>query len=100
MTEKEWAEYIAEKKPKIYYDFTPLTAEQVWISQILHGARVRVDEEGCAAAAYTIEALTGEAPLAELPEEIEFTLDRPFLFAILNPDGLPLFLGIVRHPAA
>lgn len=31
MTEKEWAEYIAEKKPRIYYDFTPLTAMDLMI---------------------------------------------------------------------
>lgn len=31
MTEEEWAKYIAEKKPKIYYDFTPITAMDLMI---------------------------------------------------------------------
>ena len=31
-------------------------------------------------------------------EEIDFTLDRPFLFAITSDDGLPLFVGTVYQP--
>lgn len=30
-------------------------------------------------------------------EEIEFILDRPFLFVITNRVGLPLFVGIVNQ---
>ncbi len=26
-------------------------------------------------------------------EEVDFTLDRPFLFVITGEDGLPLFVG-------
>jgi hypothetical protein len=29
---------------------------------------------------------------------VEFILDRPFFFAILGMDDLPLFLGIVNDP--
>ena len=48
------------------------------------------------AAAYTVMM---EAGAAEPPdEEIDFTLDRPFVFAITSQDGLPLFIGIVNTP--
>ena len=30
----------------------------------------------------------------------DFVLDRPFLFVVTNGAGLPLFVGVVNHPAA
>ena len=33
-------------------------------------------------------------------QEIDFILDRPFLFAITSQDGLPLFVGVVNQPTA
>ena len=42
------------------------------------------------------EAWKPQAPLAE---EMDFVLDRPFLFAITESDGLPLFVGAVNRPA-
>ena len=33
-----------------------------------------------------------------LKEEIDFILDRPFLFVLTNRDGLPLFMGVVNAP--
>ena len=55
-----------------------------------------IDEEGVTAAAYTVMATAeaGEPP----EEEVDFILDRPFIFVITNPDGLPLFAGIVNEP--
>ena len=84
-------------------DFTPLTrdVEELVVSSVQHAARVKLDEEGCEAAAYTVIMVATEA--AELeepePEEIYFVLDRPFLFVLTNADGLPLFVGLVNHPA-
>ena len=84
-------------------DFTPLTreAEELLVSQVQHAARVKIDEEGCEAAAYTeILVATESAELEEPePEEVYFVLDRPFLFVLTNADGLPLFVGLVNHPA-
>lgn len=66
------------------------------ISQVTHAARVTVDEKGVTAAAFTviIDAGAGMPPL----DEIDFTLDRPFLFCVESRDGLPLFAGIVNEP--
>lgn len=79
-------------------DFTPMTAEQedIMLSEVKHAARVNIDEEGCTAAAFTLMLMegTGGPP----PKEVDFTLDRPFLFAITGTDGLPLFVGIVNQP--
>lgn len=79
-------------------DFSPVTDQPgLSVSRITHGIRVKIDEKKVEAAAYT----TVEAPTAPLPEnleEIDFTLDRPFLFCITGFDGLPLFTGIVNQP--
>ncbi len=77
-------------------DFSPMTDEGVFVSQARHAARVRIDEEGCEAAAYTVLGAPAEAMPPD--EEIDFTLDRPFLFAITGTDGLPLFVGLVNQP--
>ncbi len=79
-------------------DFTPLTdqVDQLYVSKANHAARVKADEEGVEAAAYTIIDVKATGML--IGEEIRFTLDRPFLFAVTGADGLPLFTGIVNRP--
>lgn len=82
-------------------DFTPLSPradeDALCVSQAKHAARVKIDEKGVEAAAYTV--LATEATAAMPPEEtIEFTLDEPFVFAVTGVDGLPLFAGAVHTP--
>ncbi len=82
-------------------DFSPLTdTPQTYLSKAQHSARVMVDEEGCAGAAYTVLLMECGAALPEEKEEIDFILDRPFLFSVSGIDGLPLFVGVVRHPVS
>ena len=80
-------------------DFTPLTTANqlpLALTEAKHAARVKIDEDGCEAAAYTILMVTETAEMP--PEEIvEFKLDEPFLFAITGIDGLPLFVGVVNQ---
>ena len=80
-------------------DFTPLTTANqlpLALTEAKHAARVKIDEDGCEAAAYTILSVCETAAMP--PEEIvEFKLDEPFLFAITGADGLPLFAGIVTQ---
>lgn len=80
-------------------DFTPMTdaRDDIFLSQVKHDARVTVDEEGCTAVAYTVMAMCGSAMPPD--EEVDFVLDRPFLFVITGCDGLPLFVGIVNQPS-
>ena len=79
-------------------DFTPMTTDTdgVFVSEATHAARVKIDEEGVEAAAFTV--LDAPTSMAPSDEEIYFTLDRPFLFAISSQDGLPLFAGVVNRP--
>ena len=80
-------------------DFTPLCddSKNLEVSKAQHDARVIIDEEGALAAAYTIISVL---PTSAMPpaDEIEFRLDRPFVFVISTADDLPLFIGIVNAP--
>lgn len=81
-------------------DFTAILPNEpgVFLGKANHAARVAIDEEGVIAAAYTIMHMYGTS-LPMLPEEqIDFILDRPFLFIVESPDGLPTFAGVVNTP--
>ena len=79
-------------------DFSPILPEDDggFVSSVNHAARVMIDEEGVTAAAFTVILRCGAAMPPE--EEMDFTLDRPFLFCVESADGLPLFAGIVNEP--
>ena len=72
----------------------------VEVSQAKHAARVMIDEKGCTAAVFT--HIRWEAASASIrPEEVtelDFVLNRPFLFVLTRRDNMPLFVGIVRQP--
>ncbi len=78
-------------------DFTPLSDETgIAVSKVEHAARVKIDEQGCEAAAFTVEMLCGSAMPPQ--ETVDLVLDRPFLFVIRGLDGNPLFIGTVNEP--
>ena len=67
-----------------------------YVSKVTHSARVKIDEEGCEAAAFTVIMTKDLAFIAEEP--IDFNVNRPFAFIITGDDGSPLFTGIVNSP--
>ena len=76
-------------------DFAPLTEQPAYVESVNQAARVRIDEEGVEAAAYTeVDTNAAAAPPQEMPEE-EMNLNRPFLFVIWK-EGAPLFVGAVQ----
>ena len=76
-------------------DFSPLTGTPAYLSSVRQAARVKIDEEGVEAAAFTEMAVcTSAMPMGE----VEMTLNRPFLFVIYDANGLPLFAGTVQKP--
>lgn len=79
-------------------DFSPLTdTPALCMSGATHAARVIIDEEGVLAAAFTIFRF-GDTGEPQKYEQIDFTLDRPFLFVVSSRDQLPLFVGTVYEP--
>jgi serine protease inhibitor len=78
-------------------DFTPLTEDRddLYLSTAEHAAMVEIDEHGVTGAAYTELALSEGTSMPQ--DEIDFVLDRPFMFTITGRDGSILFSGIVRN---
>ena len=69
---------------------------RMWLKRAQQGIRVSIDEEGLTGVAYTLMVAPGDGMPSM--EEVDFVLDRPFLFVVESPDGLPLFTGIVNNP--
>lgn len=81
-------------------DYSPMTKDTdlVWLSGAEQVARVIVDEDGCTAVSY-VKLINGVGSSAPPDDEIDFVLDRPFIFMIAGKDSTPLFVGIVNNPA-
>ena len=80
-------------------DFTGLNdAEGIdtWIGKVIHKTHIEVSETGTKAAAVTAVVMEGGCGM-DPPEPKVVTLDRPFLFMILdNQTNLPIFIGTVK----
>ena len=76
-------------------DFTPLTDNGAVVDSVMQAARVKIDEDGVEAAAYT-EIVANDSAMMEIPPTVEMELDRPFLFAIFDYNNVPLFVGTVN----
>lgn len=79
-------------------DFSSMTGNQnLFISDVVHKAYISVDEAGTEAAAATgVIVGTTAAPVGTT----QFTLDRPFIFAIRDiATSTILFIGRVENPA-
>jgi len=78
-------------------DYTPLSDQSdLYLDAARHAARLKADEEGVEAAAYTV--LVTNVTSIFIGDTIEFTADRPFFFSLQAADGSPLFEGIVNSP--
>lgn len=80
-------------------DFTSITNDPLFVSAVKHAARVKIDEEGCEAAAYTAIMMETTAFVEEM-DEMDFVCDRPFIFVITGDWNLPLFVGVINNPNA
>ena len=81
---------------------TPYTVTEegnnIKVDQAKHSAKLKIDERGCEAAAYTAMIGVAAAGIPETPPRMDFILNRPFLFVLMGNGSLPLFMGIVHQP--
>lgn len=77
-------------------DFSHLCDGPAAINGIMQGTHIEINEHGARAAAYTDVVVPGAAP--QLGHRITFNVNRPFLYALMTRDKLPLFIGAVRNP--
>lgn len=89
---------ILQASDPVLADFSGIDpADQgLYLDSANQATRVVIDEEGVIAASYTVMAEAGSGMPPE--EEVDFVLDRPFLFVVESPDGVPMFTGIVNQP--
>ena len=100
----EWSGSLEKILPELGLEdaFIPGTAnfsslgdceEGYYISQVVHAAKIEVNEKGTEAAAATVVAPAAGSPM-QPPEGVTLILDRPFLYGIVDlQNGVPLFLG-------
>lgn len=70
---------------------------EVYVSQILHKAKIEVDEEGTKAAAATAVMVNDSAAFME-EEIIDFIMDKPFVYVLQDTEtGIILFMGRVNN---
>lgn len=79
-------------------DFSPLTdSSDVFVSSIVHGARVITNEDGIEAAAFTEILLDGCALLEEELKIVDFDCNRPFV-TVITEFNVPVFTGVINNP--
>ena len=79
-------------------ELVPMVGEATASTQIVHGAKLSLDERGIEAGAYTkMIACAGALPF-DLPEPRRIILDRPFYIALVSRNGTPLFTGNITTP--
>ncbi|MGH3076016.1 MAG: serpin family protein, partial [Gaiellales bacterium] len=79
-------------------DFSGMTtAEQLYISVVIHQANIDVDEKGTEAAAATAVAMRASA---EPGGPVTLRVDHPFIFLLRDvPTGAIVFMGRVVDPS-
>ena len=66
------------------------------ISDVIHKTHIEVDRNGTKAAAVTAAIIEKATSVPDRPEPEYVTLDRPFVYGILDTQtGMPLFIGTV-----
>lgn len=68
-------------------------------AQIVHGAKLAVDEEGVEAGACTVMSVCLGIPQIDPSKPRVITLNRPFFVAVVSRIGVPLFVGKVSVPS-
>ena len=78
-------------------DFSPLVgnSQRLALSSAKHAARIIVDEVGVTGTSYTLLPMAGAAEPPK--DEVDFVLDRPFIFVITGQTDMPLFIGVVNN---
>ena len=68
------------------------------VDQAKHSSKLKIDERGCEASAYTVMMGVAAGGIPQTPPRMDFILNRPFMFVLMGKGNLPLFMGIVRRP--
>ena len=76
-------------------------SDALWLGDLLQLLPLTLDEWGVNAAPFEGQTDAFPPPIgvvAPADHSVDFRLDRPFLWAILGRDKLPLYVGIINNP--
>lgn len=76
---------------------TKLTDVGAYISRAEQGTAISINETGCEAASY-VEIDIADSAVLWVEEPVLMHLTRPFVFAVLSDNDVPLFIGTVGDP--
>ena len=79
-------------------DFSPMTENKVWVSEIFQKSKIKVNEKGSEAAAVTVMMMAGSPGLEFTPPPVpEVYATRPFIYVIreTSTDAI-LFMGVYK----
>jgi len=77
-----------------------ISDEPLYVSDVLHKAQVKINEEGSEAAAATAVIVNTRSGGPSFQRQREFRVDQPFVFIINdNANKLPLFIGRIINPS-
>jgi serpin B len=80
-------------------DLSEMVDSPLCVSSIFHKSFVEVNEEGTEAAAASVVVTMCKSLPVDLPMEVDFVADHPFLFLIREDvSGVVLFIGHVLNP--
>jgi len=80
-------------------NFKRISADTLYISEVLHKTFVQIDEEGTEAAAVTAVIMMTTESCEPMLENLTLRIDRPFVFAIYHrPSGAIIFAGKIENP--
>ncbi|ELP85225.1 serine protease inhibitor, serpin, putative [Entamoeba invadens IP1] len=77
-------------------NFSGITDVPIYVSDVIHKAKIRVDEKGTVAAAST--AILMNKRMAIDREQRRVIINKPFFFILVDSKSLPLFFGKCTHP--
>lgn len=80
-------------------ELVPMVGAGSTPAQLIHGAKLAVDEDGVEAGAYTMMVVCTGLPPEDPPEPRKIFLDKPFAVGLLSRTGAPLFVGTVVSPS-
>ena len=80
-------------------DLDDISDEPLYVSDVLHKAQVKINEEGSEAAAATAVVVNTRSGGPSFRRHIEFRVDQPFVFVIHDrANNIPLFIGRIINP--
>ena len=78
-------------------DFSGMTDQTAFISSAIQQSQITMNENGVEAAAFTELGYAGAGAPQDL-ETVEMILNRPFLYAVMGTENIPIFIGICGDP--